>query len=48
MVTLDRYCHDHFVSLLPVLDVDNSVTRSDLREMWPDFQDILATFTDLR
>ncbi|XP_046665376.1 uncharacterized protein LOC124357531 isoform X2 [Homalodisca vitripennis] len=48
MVMIDRYCHDRFVNLLPVLDIDNSVQRQDLEEMWPTFQDIVASFTNLR
>ncbi|XP_054264092.1 uncharacterized protein LOC128987330 isoform X1 [Macrosteles quadrilineatus] len=48
MVMIDRYCHDRFISLLPVLDIDNSVQRHDLDEMWPVFQDIVASFTNLK
>lgn len=48
MVTIDRYCHDRFIELLPVLDVDNSASIQDIADMWPAFQDILASFTNLK
>lgn len=48
MVNVDRYCQDRFISLLPVLDVENTVTRQDIDDMWPTFQEILASFTNLQ
>ena len=48
MVTIDRYCQDRFIDLLPVLDVDSHVSYEDLTDMWPTFQDILAIFPNLR
>jgi len=48
MVTIDRYCHDRFIDLLPVLDVDSHVSYEDLTDMWPTFQEILAIFPNLR
>ncbi|XP_075233962.1 uncharacterized protein LOC142331764 [Lycorma delicatula] len=48
MVTIDRYCQDRFISLLPVLDVENTVTRQDINDMWSAFQEILASFTNLK
>ncbi|GLH15836.1 Poly [ADP-ribose] polymerase tankyrase [Gryllus bimaculatus] len=44
MITLDRYCQDRFMSLLPVLDVDASVTLDDLDDMWPAFREVVSTF----
>jgi hypothetical protein len=48
MVTIDRYCQDRFIDLLPVLDVDSHVSYEDLTDMWPTFQEILASFPNLR
>jgi hypothetical protein len=48
MVTIDRYCQDRFIDLLPVLDVDSHVSYEDLTDMWPTFQEILAVFPNLR
>uniref|UniRef100_A0A1B6CRL5 Uncharacterized protein n=2 Tax=Clastoptera arizonana TaxID=38151 RepID=A0A1B6CRL5_9HEMI len=48
MVTIDRYCRDRFIELLPVIDVDNSVNKQDIGDMWPAFQDIIASFTNLK
>ncbi|KAJ9589645.1 hypothetical protein L9F63_017134, partial [Diploptera punctata] len=48
MVTLDRYCQDRFMELVPVLDVDSNVSYEDLTDMWPAFQEILASFPNLR
>lgn len=48
MVTIDRYCQDRFIDLLPVLDVDSHVSYEDLTDMWPTFQEILAIFPNLR
>jgi hypothetical protein len=48
MVTIDRYCQDRFIDLLPVLDVESHVSYEDLIDMWPTFQDILASFPNLR
>ncbi|XP_069671476.1 uncharacterized protein [Periplaneta americana] len=48
MVTLDRYCQDRFVDLVPVLDVDAQVSYEDLADMWPAFQEALASFPNLR
>ncbi|XP_063217542.1 uncharacterized protein LOC134528147 [Bacillus rossius redtenbacheri] len=48
MVTIDRYCQDRFVNLVPVLDVDAHVVYEDLRaDMWLTFQEILASFPNL-
>ncbi|XP_039293769.1 uncharacterized protein LOC111057243 [Nilaparvata lugens] len=47
MVTIDRYCRDRFVSILPVIDVEASVTIKDVKSMWPAFQKILASFSNL-
>jgi hypothetical protein len=33
---------------LPVLDVDTHVSYEDLTDMWPAFQEILASFPNLR
>lgn len=48
MVSIDRYCQDRFIDLLPVLDVDTHVSYEDLTDMWPAFQEILASFPNLR
>lgn len=48
MVTIDRFCKDRFINLIPVLDVDGSVAYQDLTDMWASFQEILATFPDLK
>jgi hypothetical protein len=48
MVTIDRYCQDRFIDLLPVLDVDSHVSYKNLTDMWPTFQEILAIFLNLR
>jgi hypothetical protein len=48
MVTIDCYCQDRFIDLLPVLDVDSHVSYEDLQAMWPAFQEILAIFPILR
>ncbi|XP_046384322.1 uncharacterized protein LOC124154554 isoform X2 [Ischnura elegans] len=48
MVTIDRYCQDHFVELVPVLEVDSHLCYEDLADMWPSFQEILSTFPTLR
>ncbi|XP_046981573.1 uncharacterized protein LOC124550870 isoform X1 [Schistocerca americana] len=48
MVSLDRYCQDRFITVVPVLDVDNSAVYDDLADMWPSFQEILASFPNLR
>ncbi|KAG8227825.1 hypothetical protein J437_LFUL008469 [Ladona fulva] len=48
MVTIDRYCQDHFVELIPVLEVDAHLCYEELSDMWPSFQEILSTFPTLR
>lgn len=48
MVTIDRYCQDRFIDLLPVLDVESHISYEDLTDMWPTFQEILASFPNLR
>ncbi|XP_021936074.1 uncharacterized protein LOC110837829 isoform X2 [Zootermopsis nevadensis] len=48
MVTIDRYCQDRFIDLVPVLDVESHVSYEDLTDMWPTFQEILASFPNLR
>lgn len=47
MVTLDRYCRDRHLDLVPALDVDSNVTQRHLSQMWPIFQELLATFPSL-
>ncbi|XP_067011307.1 uncharacterized protein [Anabrus simplex] len=47
MITIDRYCQDRFISLLPVLDVDPQVTFHDLADMWPIFREVVANFPNL-
>ncbi|XP_043476620.1 uncharacterized protein LOC122507780 [Leptopilina heterotoma] len=47
MVTLDRYCKDRHLDLVPALDVDSNVTQRHLSQMWPIFQELLATFPSL-
>nr|CAD7198949.1 unnamed protein product [Timema douglasi] len=48
MVTIDRYCLDRFVTLVPVLDVESHVTYDDLTDMWLILQEVLASFPTLR
>ncbi|XP_014225797.1 uncharacterized protein LOC106651683 [Trichogramma pretiosum] len=47
MVTLDRYCRDRHLELIPALDVDSNVSVRHLSQMWPLFQELLATFPSL-
>ncbi|XP_015587656.1 uncharacterized protein LOC107264182 [Cephus cinctus] len=47
MVTLDRYCRDRHLDLVPALDVDSNVSQRHLTQMWPVFQELLATFPSL-
>ncbi|XP_046749548.1 uncharacterized protein LOC124413185 [Diprion similis] len=47
MVTLDRYCRDRHLELVPALDVDSNVSQRHLPQMWPVFQELLATFPSL-
>lgn len=47
MVTLDRYCRDRHLDLIPALDVDSSVSQRHLQQMWPIFQELLSTFPSL-
>lgn len=47
MVTLDRYCRDRHLELVPAMDVDSNVSQRHLPQMWPIFQELLATFPSL-
>ncbi|XP_076162883.1 uncharacterized protein LOC143144407 isoform X2 [Ptiloglossa arizonensis] len=47
MVTLDRYCRDRHLDLVPTLDVDSNVSQHHLSQMWPIFQELLAVFPSL-
>ncbi|XP_008556256.1 uncharacterized protein LOC103577419 [Microplitis demolitor] len=47
MVTLDRYCRDRHLNLIPALDVDSNVSQRHLTQMWPVFQELLAIFPSL-
>ncbi|KAL2715083.1 Tankyrase-1 [Vespula squamosa] len=47
MVTLDRYCRDRHLDLVPTLDVDSNVGQHHLTQMWPIFQELLAVFPSL-
>ncbi|KAK0163427.1 hypothetical protein PV327_007111 [Microctonus hyperodae] len=47
MVTLDRYCRDRHLDLVPTLDVDSNVSQRHLTQMWPVFQELLAIFPSL-
>ncbi|KAG7208569.1 hypothetical protein KM043_014782 [Ampulex compressa] len=47
MVTLDRYCKDRHLDLVPTLDVDSNVGQHHLAQMWPIFQELLAVFPSL-
>lgn len=47
MVTLDRYCRDRHLELVPAMDVDSNVGQRHLPQMWPIFQELLATFPSL-
>ncbi|XP_033324995.1 uncharacterized protein LOC117219738 [Megalopta genalis] len=47
MVTLDRYCRDRHLDLVPTLDVDSNVGQHHLSQMWPIFQELLAVFPSL-
>ncbi|XP_015123310.1 uncharacterized protein LOC107045521 isoform X1 [Diachasma alloeum] len=47
MVTLDRYCRDRHIDMIPALDVDQNVSQRHLNQMWPVFQEVLATFPSL-
>lgn len=47
MVTIDRYCQDRFISLVPVLDVEPHVNYKHLAKMWPAFQEIIASFPNI-
>lgn len=47
MVTLDRYCRDRHLDLIPALDVDSNVSQRHLTQMWPVFQELLAIFPSL-
>ncbi|XP_066585055.1 uncharacterized protein [Prorops nasuta] len=47
MVTLDRYCRDRHLDLVPTLDVDSNVSQHHLPQMWPVFQELLAIFPTL-
>ncbi|KAK9298691.1 hypothetical protein QLX08_008058 [Tetragonisca angustula] len=47
MVTLDRYCRDRHLDLVPTLDVDSNVGQHYLSQMWPIFQELLAIFPSL-
>ncbi|EZA52531.1 uncharacterized protein LOC105281834 [Ooceraea biroi] len=47
MVTLDRYCRDRHLDIVPALDVDSNVGQHHLTQMWPIFQELLAVFPSL-
>ncbi|XP_011310616.1 uncharacterized protein [Fopius arisanus] len=47
MVTLDRYCRDRHIDMIPALDVDQNISQRHLNQMWPVFQEVLATFPSL-
>ncbi|XP_034950248.1 uncharacterized protein [Chelonus insularis] len=47
MITLDRYCRDRHINLIPTLDVDLNVSQRHLTQMWPIFQELLAIFPSL-
>ncbi|KAM0731335.1 Protein VAPYRIN [Formica fusca] len=47
MVTLDRYCRDRHLDIVPTLDVDSNVGQHHLTQMWPIFQELLAVFPSL-
>lgn len=46
MVSIARYCQDRFLTLVPVLDVEESVELVHLATMWPAFQQLVASFPD--
>ena len=41
------YSRDRHLDLVPTLDVDSNVTQRHLSQMWPIFQELLATFPSL-
>ncbi|KAK6621143.1 hypothetical protein RUM43_011449 [Polyplax serrata] len=47
MVAIDRKSQDRFVTLVPVLDVDDNFTGENLDSMWQTFQEILTCFPNL-
>ncbi len=40
LLSVDRFCRDRFVDLVPAFDVDAGVTRSDLVELLPTIREI--------
>ncbi|KAL0266782.1 UNVERIFIED_CONTAM: hypothetical protein PYX00_009235 [Menopon gallinae] len=47
MVAIDRRSQDRFITLVPVLDVDDNVTVENLETAWQTFQEILTCFPNL-
>lgn len=47
MIAIDRRAQDRFITLVPVLDVDDNVTGENLESMWQTFQEILTCFPNL-
>ncbi|CAB3359835.1 Hypothetical predicted protein [Cloeon dipterum] len=47
LMSVARYCQDRFLTLVPVLDVEDCVEESQLSLMWPVFQQLVASFPNV-
>jgi hypothetical protein len=47
-MSIARYCEDRFLTLVPVLDVEECVDESQLTIMWPVFQQLISSFPNVR
>jgi hypothetical protein len=48
VVSITRYCQDRFLTLVPVLDVEECVELIHLPNMWPAFQKFITSFPDIK
>jgi hypothetical protein len=48
LMSIARYCEDRFLTLVPVLDVEECVDESQLTIMWPVFQQLISSFPNVR
>ncbi len=48
LLSVDRFCRDRFVDLVPAFDVDAGVTRSDLVELLPTIREIQSCVSQTR
>jgi hypothetical protein len=48
LLTLEKFCHERFIDLVPVLDVSPSVSYPDLSDLYYDIQEFLSCFVSTK